>query len=170
MCFPTDLTACIPLRKSHSKTSNKVLPVKRASSAKKSVRFSERTTIAYRHVSQEDLQQAWNQRSDIANIKNGIRRSMRALEQADGKLHRLDTQEHDFRGLESGISPTIHKLRKMWVKTTKQSVFDEQRSQKASGVVDMHRLGEIARLASKEAVRCAVKMGLLDARQSLKLA
>ena len=170
MCFPTDLSARIPLRKScHTKTTTaKVLPVKRSSSCKKSVRFCERTVIAYRHASKEDLQKAWNQRSDIANIKNGIRRSMKALQAADGKLHSLDTNEHNFRGLESGICPTIHRLRKMWVKTAKRCVLDEQRTQRASGIVDTYRLGEIARRASKEAVRCATKMGLLDARQSQK--
>ena len=167
MCFPTELTARIPLRKNlNTKRTTKVLPIKRSSSVKKSVRFCDRTSVAYRHASAEDLQKAWNQRSDVASIKQGIRHSMRALGEANGKLHQLDTNEHSFRGLESGISPTINKLRKMWVRTSKKSVLEEQRNQKASGIIDMQRLGEIARIASKDAVRCAVKMGILDARNS----
>lgn len=172
MCFPTDLTARIPLRKASNsnRTTTKVLPIKRSrtASAKRSVRFSEITSVAYRHVSKEDLQKTWNQRSDIHTIKNNIRSSILALEKANGKLHQVDSEEHSFRGLESGICPTIHKLRKLWIKTVKQNVLQEQRIQKSTGMVDFDRLGEIARSASRDAVRCANKMGLLDAKSLLK--
>ncbi|CAB9526276.1 expressed unknown protein [Seminavis robusta] len=177
MCFPTDFMVAAQVRTTTNSSNatgkkarfvhKKKTVIKRSiSGAKKSVRFVERTTIAYRHMPRSDMQHAWNQAADISNIKTGIRESMMAFHQVNGQLHELDSATHCFRGIESGISPAIYKLRKLWVKTVHQNVLDEQRIQKASGIVDLQKLGDVARSSSQESVRCAAAMGALDAKQA----
>jgi hypothetical protein len=177
MCFPTDFIAQVrttsstaqsatSLRKKHHLVSKKIQVVRRQRTAKRSVRFLEQATVVYHHVSKQELELTWNQPADVSNIKTGIRHSLQALQEADGNLCVLDSQTHCFRGLESGISSAIHKLRKLWVKSVTQSVLAEQQQQKARGIVDMQRIGELARLSSQESARCAAAMGALDAKEA----
>ena len=155
-------------RKIHALSSLKAAPAKKSRNLKKNgVRFSTQTsTIVYHHVSKLELKQAWNQPQDVANIKSGIRQTIRALHEANGKFEDLDETEHSFRGLESGLFPAIGKMRKLWAKTTTQNILDEQRLQKEHGFVDAQRLSAISRFFSEDAVRCAANMAALDAKQS----
>jgi hypothetical protein len=180
MCFPTDLMVQVRTTSSSAQTATclhkkrhlssnggeKIQVVKRQRTAKKSVRFLEQAAVVYHIVTKQELELSWNQPNDISNIKTGIRHSLQALQEAGGNLYQLDSHTHCFRGLESGISSAIYKLRKLWVKSVTQSVLTEQQHQKDRGMVDMLLIGEVARASSQESVRCATAMGALDAKEA----
>jgi len=177
MCFPTDFpipSVQVSKKRTMSaktSTASKAAPIKKAHHVKKqrrSVRFPEHsvvTAIAVRPaLTTEEVQSTWNQPQDIQNIKEGIREAIRAVVCVQGNLSQIDASVHCFRGIETGICPTIGKMKKFWAKTTTQNVLDEQRMQRAAGVFDMQRLGDISRMASEESIRAATAMASLDAK------
>ena len=143
---------------------------KKARMAKKGVRFQARTsTFVYGYVSKLELKQAWLQPSDTENIKQGIRRTVRALAESKGRVQDLDETEHCTRGLESGLSPSVGDLKKQWAKMTLQYVLDEQKLQKQQRTPDQEaRLSAISQVCSQKAVRWAAQMAALDAAITLE--
>jgi hypothetical protein len=163
---PCKAASCCTLRK-NKLVCKKVVPSKKVIRAKKSVRFSNINTVAFRHASKEDLQQAWNQQEDIEAIKTGIRGDIEAVHAVNGRLSQLDQSAHCYRGLETGISMDIYKLKKIWVKTTRQKVMDEQQMQKNLGIFDPERLSLASQASSSDATRTAAQIAELDFKAQL---
>ncbi|CAB9524111.1 expressed unknown protein [Seminavis robusta] len=99
------------------------------SKPKKSVRFSkvQKTRILKkRNLTPQDRERMWYQMADYAAIDQDSIKNLKALEQVDGDLARLNHDEYCIRGLEMKTSPHINRLRRLRAKISVRAVLDTQ--------------------------------------------
>jgi hypothetical protein len=139
-------------------------PNKKRRLSKKTVQFCEdKNTVVYRHLSNEDLKQAWMNQDDYKVIRQENRNTIVALNKVMGKLHILDS-EYCIRGLETFISILIFGTdRKKNLKIVRV-ILNEQNIQRASGIFDPTTLTAVSMILSRESRIKALHSASFDAR------
>jgi hypothetical protein len=139
-------------------------PNKKRRLSKKTVRFcdDDKNTVAYRHLSIEDLKRAWMNQDDYKTIRQENRKTIVALKKVMGKFHNLDSQ-YCIRGLETFISILIFGTdRQKNVKITRV-ILDEQNIQRASGISDPTTLNAVSMILTRDSRVKALQSASYDA-------
>jgi hypothetical protein len=122
---------------------------KRRLSPKKNVTFAtDLTTVKYRQLSNEDLEQAWMQREDYRTIqKSAFQTVFTAKKMYGPDLDLLDQQEFCIRGLERAILKVTNKRTNSRPELF-HFVLEEQRVQRVLGVSNSESLRTVSSLLS----------------------
>ena len=134
----------------------------KSTKGQKSVRFATHNELAFRHVTQEELDQAWYQQHELQSFKDDCLRTTRVFQRARGDVSRFDSSKVCLRGLESQLTRTSNLTRRMTISMTIASVLD---AQKFTGTPNPERLWQASRTFSESSARRAINMAAQDALQ-----
>ena len=138
-------------------------PNKKRRLSKKTVQFCEdKNTVVYRHLSNEDLKQAWMNQDDYKAIRQENRNTIVALKKVMGKLHILDS-EYCIRGLETFISVFLFGTDREKNLKIARVILNEQNIQRASGIFDPTTLTAVSMILSRESRIKALQSASFDA-------
>jgi hypothetical protein len=139
---------------------------KRIRRSKKSVRFAtDNNEMKYRHITKEDLENAWLKPQDWERSKAECKEAIACLIKCNGDLALMDLERHCLRGLEEYISTVLFR-RGSRQKTIVRKVVYVQHIQRKSGVKDQVALKEAYLELSKKHRRRALKRAAVDAYHS----
>lgn len=127
---------------------------------RKSVRFAADNELAFRHVTQGELDQTWYQHHEFQSFKDDCRRTAWVFQRALGDVANLDKSKVCLRGLENQLTRTSILTRRMTISMAVASVLD---AQKITGKTNPERLGEISKTFSESSTRRAISMAAQDA-------
>lgn len=128
---------------------------------RKVVRFSADNDVAFRHVTQDELDQLWYQRHEFQTFKEDCRRTAREYQIALGDVASLDHSKVCLRGLEHQLTRTSILTRRMTISMAIASVLD---AQKTTGKQHPERLGEVSKAVSEASIRRAITVAAFDAK------
>lgn len=135
---------------------------------KAKVRFSDAPTrvIAQKDETTTNVNATWYQPKDYAIIKYELLTSIHAITKVFKQQNTtpLDLDKHCLRGIETGISGDLNKRRKVRIRTTLQSVLEQQRRQRMVGASDPLALADVSLQCSQDARESAVSVGQLDSK------
>ena len=142
--------------KEASKLARKVQSQKK----RKSVRFAVDNELAFRHVTQDELDQTWYQNHEFQSFKDDCRRTARVFQRALGDIAHMDQSKVCLRGLENQLTRTSILTRRMTISMAVASVLN---AQKVAGKTNPERLGEISKTFSESSARRAINIAAQDA-------
>lgn len=132
---------------------------------KKSVRFAEENnTVLYRHLSIDDLRQAWLSPEEYHAIRLDNLITLAAIKQVDGAIALLNPDSVCIRGLEGVIVrflfKTAHRSQRMYTRCILQQQHVQR--QLSGGKIDPEALKTLSLLLSKRDGDRAQEMAILD--------
>ena len=131
---------------------------------KKSVRFAEENnTIRTRHVSNDDLLNAWLQSHDYDQIKLNNRTSLLTLQSTNGDISNLDINTVCVRGLEKLISVYLFNGNHLSQQKHAKHILMQQQVEKSLGISDPDGLRSLSVALSKADRARAVTIAKIDA-------
>lgn len=131
---------------------------------RKTVRFAPKEEVAFRHVTQDELQKTWYQQQDFDSFKQDCRKTAQEYAKAQGDVTRLDPRKVCLRGLEQHLTRVSFMNRKTTIASSIKMVLHEQLSQKNMGYSNPERVGEVSRVMSQAALNRAITVAAFDAK------
>lgn len=152
-----------PLLKPLTRKSTNGLPTKRP----KTVRFAETATrIIVQAPTAEQVEAQWMNDEDYRQVLAQRQETVRAVVQARGDWHKLDSEKHCLTGLEQNLSHQQILSRKAASLRYRQLILSEQHFQKSCGFQDAEALRSLSTLFSKQSGRSAHLRAILDQAMS----
>jgi len=132
--------------------------------ARKGVRFAQHEEVAFRHVTQDELEKTWYQKADFDSFKGDCVQTAREYNYVAGDVTRLDPSKVCLRGLEQQLTRNSMLTRKITISSTIKMVVREQLCQKSMGYSNPEKVGELSRALSQGARDRAVTVADFDAK------
>lgn len=130
------------------------------------VGFATHVMIHFSPYAREELESCWYTRADMVNFKSDRKTVYKKLNSGNCNLNQLqESMSDDYRGLEAFFSASDNRTIQQKRTQAANCVLQEQRAQRADGIIDAEAIRQVSCSQTKWARDRAERLGQEDAEQ-----